>query len=157
MIVQTQEWGSLQVSEDQLVHIPDGLLGFDRLRTYALIDFEESRPFFWLVSTEDPSVCFALADPRQFHEGDYRISLSPSDSKRLEVADGDRLAVLVTVSSDREGRVTANLRGPIVLNTRTRLARQIITYGAGLALRQPIRSIAIHPECAACEPAVTRA
>lgn len=156
MIVQTREWGPLEVSEEQLVQIPEGLFGFEGLHRFVLADIEECRPFLWLLSVEDPDVGFALADPGYFQESDYHLNLLPSDEQRLGIAEGDTLAVFAIVTMDAQRRVTANLRGPVVLNTRTRVGRQIIAYGAGVALRQPVREIQEAPVRSAAEPAATR-
>jgi len=156
MNVRTREWGTLEVGEERLVHCPEGLLGFEELRRFALVEIEDCRPFVWLVSIEDPEVSFPLADPRFFQEDGYGVHLSPTDEQRLDLRAGDSVAVFVVVTIDPHRGATANMRGPIVLNTRTRLARQVITYGAGLTLRQPIRSNQETPIRAA-QPAATRA
>ena len=156
MNVRTLEWGTLEVSEDRLVHFPEGLLGFEELRRFALVELEEYHPFLWLISTDDPEVSFPLADPRYFHEGGYAVHLSPVDEQRLDLRAGDSVAVFVVVTVDPQRGVTANMRGPVVLNTRNRIARQVITYGAGLTLRQPFRGNQEAPIRAAAQPAASR-
>ncbi|MFH1144583.1 MAG: flagellar assembly protein FliW [Candidatus Eisenbacteria bacterium] len=138
MKVHTQEWGTLEVREEQTVHFPDGLLGFEELHGFVLLEIEECRPFLWLLSMDEPGVSFALAEPRFFQSGDYRVHLSSTDEERLQLAEGDTLGIFVIVTADPQRGVAANLRGPIVMNMRNRLARQVITYGAGLTLRQPL-------------------
>ncbi len=139
MKITTRHWGQLDVEEEALVRFPDGLLGFEDLHEFALIDAEEYRPFLWFLSTEDPEICFAVADPFYFTAAPYELSLSSTDEEALEVAERDTLAVFVIVTfREKERGITGNLKGPIVLNTRTRLARQNVIYGNSFPVCQPL-------------------
>jgi flagellar assembly factor FliW len=139
MKVATRHWGQLEVEQEALVHFPEGLLGFEQLHEFALIDAEEYRPFLWFLSTEDPDICFAVADPFYFTAAPYELSLSDNDEAALGVAPGDSLAVFIIVTfRDQERGVTGNLKGPILLNTRTRLARQNVLYGNSFSVCQPL-------------------
>ncbi|MBM3316955.1 MAG: flagellar assembly protein FliW [Candidatus Eisenbacteria bacterium] len=146
MRIETRHWGIVEIPDDQVIHMPEGLLGFEDLRRFVLLDLEESRPFAWLLSADDPEISFAVADPRHFRSGDYPLHLSAADEDQLDLTAGDQPAVLVIAAVDASGRVTGNLRGPIVLNTRNRIARQLVTYGSSLPLRQPILTAWAAPE-----------
>ncbi|MBU1495195.1 MAG: flagellar assembly protein FliW, partial [Actinobacteria bacterium] len=104
MKVQTRHWGPLEVEDSSLVRFPDGLLGFEDLHNFALIDAEEYRPFLWFLSTEDPDICFAVADPFYFTTAPYELSLSRADEEALELHQGDSMAVFVIVTIREEGR-----------------------------------------------------
>ncbi|MCK4412044.1 MAG: flagellar assembly protein FliW [Candidatus Eisenbacteria sp.] len=157
MRIRTPLWGTLEVADDQLVHLPEGLVGFEDFHRFVLVDVAEYHPFLWLLSTENPSVGFAVAEPRYFREGTYPVTLSATDESHLELAAGDTLAIFVIIAIDAEQCVTANLRGPIVLNTRNRIAKQIIAFGTSLSLREPIRPGLAAPPVSAVEPAVSGA
>jgi flagellar assembly factor FliW len=138
MQVRTREWGVLEVPEERLVHMANGPLGFEDLRRFVLVQQEEIEPFLWLVCVDDPEVGFAVADPQFFHSGAYPLALSEIDEGMLDLAEGDDVSVFVIVTLSPEGEPVANLRGPVVLNARNRLARQVVIYGSGLSVRQPM-------------------
>jgi flagellar assembly factor FliW len=146
MRITTHELGTLEVPEDSRVYLPEGLLGFGDLHDFALIDREEFRPFAWLVSSDNPDVSFAVTDPDRFRTGSHEISLSRIDEAALDLEAGDPIVIFVLVTiSDGGRRITGNLRAPIAMNPRNRLARQIIVYGAGLSVRQQILSRRVVP------------
>lgn len=146
MKVDTRHWGQLEVEDSALVHFPDGLLGFEDLRSFALVDAEEYRPFLWFLSTEDEDVSFAVADPFYFTAAPYDLTLSPSDEDALGLDEGDSVAIFVIVTIRDQGRrITGNLKGPIILNTRTRLARQNVIYGSSFSVCQPLLSRTVVP------------
>jgi flagellar assembly factor FliW len=138
MQMQTRHWGAVDFADDQMIRMPEGLLGFEELRRFAFLDIEEFRPFVWFLSADDPEVSFAVADPCHFHAGAYPVTLSEADERLLGLEPGDPIAVFVITAVNPRGDVTGNLKGPIVLNTRTRVAKQLVTYGSSLSVRQPI-------------------
>jgi len=148
----TRQWGELKIADDQVIQMPDGLLGFEDLHRFAFLDVEEFRPFTWFVSLDDPELSFAVADPQCFHAAPYPISLSEADENMLDLEPGDPIAVFVITAVGAQGQVTGNLKGPIVLNTRNRLAKQIVTYGSSLSIRQPILNHEIVPLQSAVAP-----
>jgi flagellar assembly factor FliW len=155
--MQTPQWGTLEVSDDQLVHLPEGLVGFEELRRFVLVDVAEYQPFLWLLSTENPGIGFAVAEPHHFQEGTFPIQLSANDERQLEIATGDALAVFIVVAIGHDQEITGNLRGPIVLNTRNRIAKQVIAFGTSLSLRQPMRPGLRAPLAGVGEPVVSGA
>ena len=146
MKVETREWGTLEVADESMVHFQEGLLGFEDLRKFVFIDEEAFRPFVWFVSADDPDVGFAVADPFYFCSGSYNVSLSAGDEALLDLEEGDSIAIFVIVTvEDTGGRITGNLKGPIVLNTRNRLAKQVVVYGASYSVKQPMLSRRVVP------------
>ncbi|MEK7852425.1 MAG: flagellar assembly protein FliW, partial [Planctomycetota bacterium] len=50
--------GEVLVKKENIITFKDGLLGFEDLREFVILDIEEWRPFEWLVSVENPDVTF---------------------------------------------------------------------------------------------------
>lgn len=140
MRILARELGALDIPEGARLYMPHGLLGFEGRRHYALVELEDFHPFALLVCEEDPEIMFAVTDAERFGAGAAEVHLSQLDESALDLEDGDSIAVFVIVSLTEDGhQATGNLRAPIVMNVRNRVARQIIVYGAGLSMRQPIR------------------
>jgi flagellar assembly factor FliW len=76
---------------------------------------------------EQADLAFVIIDPTLF-KPDYRVSPSPEALAEIHATSGQDLvmAVLLTIPSDDPGRVTANLRGPLVMNPETRLCKQVV-------------------------------
>ena len=58
----TKTKGKIEISEDRILTIPEGLFGFEQYTKYALVDCD-LEPFIWLQSCEDPNLCFLIVDP----------------------------------------------------------------------------------------------
>jgi flagellar assembly factor FliW len=138
MQVHTKDWGVLEVPEERLVQMTNGPLGFEDLHRFVLIEQTELKPFLWLQSVDDPETGFAVAEPHYFHSGPYPLTLSEIDEAMLDLAEGDEVSIFAIVTVQPDGEAAANLKGPIVLNPRNRLARQVVVYGSALSVRQPI-------------------
>lgn len=138
MQVHTKDWGLLEVPEERLVQMANGPLGFEDLHRFVLIEQAELRPFLWLQSVDDPETGFAVAEPHFFHAGPYPLTLSEIDEAMLDLAEGDTVTIFAIVTLQPDGEAAANLKGPIVLNPRNRLARQVVVYGSALSVRQPM-------------------
>jgi flagellar assembly factor FliW len=125
MKIKTKPYGEIDVSEKQRIHFPDGMFGFEEVKDYFLLDSEEG-PFYWLQSAEHPDLAFVLIDPRVFKKG-YKLELREEDYTAIEARKGDVLDfTIVTVPEDPE-KISANLMGPIIINRKSRKARQAIS------------------------------
>jgi len=82
--------------------------------------------FWWFQSVDDGSVAFVVINPFII-KPDYKPIIQDNDVELLEVESPEDVILMsiVTIRSD-PFRVTANLRAPIVINLKKRLAKQII-------------------------------
>ena len=126
MKIKTKPYGEIEVDERQKLYFPEGLIGFESLCDYYLLDSREG-PFYWLQSGEESEIAFLLIDPRIFRL-DYRLMVRDSDLKDIGIEDkGDLLDfAIVTVPEDHR-KMSANLMGPIILNRKTKIAKQVIS------------------------------
>jgi len=121
------------------IHFPEGILGFDGLHDFLLTASEEFRPFYGLVAESPPGVGFILAPPSLFSRSPYELPVSAEDRRVLQLGPRDEPEIYVIVNPSRDGgEVTANLKGPIVVNVRCRLAKQVVVYNPSFSLRAPL-------------------
>lgn len=120
--------------ESDPIEFPAGLVGCQEWHRFVLITHPEGGPLGLLQSLDDERVSFIVADPRQIVPG-YRLSLSEPDARALQLpAAGtppEEVDVYCTLSvpgpeQEEPFRVTANLLGPLVINRRAGLGRQVI-------------------------------
>lgn len=119
-------FGSCEVADESILTFPVGLLGFPEQRRYVILDHDTEAPFKWLQSVEEPELAFVILDPATFHP-DYHVDVPPNALAEIR-EEGKDLSVLVilTIPSDDPGRITANLRGPLLISHKTKLGKQLV-------------------------------
>ena len=138
MLVETTRFGSISVSEEDIVSFPEGMLGFSKIDKYVLVERVDDSLFLWLQAVKKPSVAFPLLEPEIF-EKNYRVELAEEDRSILQLDNLKHAKVyaIITIPSDPT-KMTANLKAPIVVNLKTRLARQVILHEADYPIRKAI-------------------
>ena len=125
MKVKTKAYGVIDVDERQRVHFPSGLLGFETLKDYMVLDAER-QPFFWLQSLDVEQVAFVLINPFLFRP-DYELDISDEELAAIGIAGPEAALVFAIVTIPRDGGpMTANLQGPVIINRERRLGKQAI-------------------------------
>ncbi len=115
------------ISEEALFTFPSGFVGYPNWRRFALIPAPEGRPFTVLQSLDDAEVSFLVTDPRILWP-DYLPTIPQDVLERIEASGPDAVQLLCTLNIQADGAMTANLLGPIVLSTPSRLACQLVLY-----------------------------
>lgn len=125
----TRLFGEIEIDESKIITFEDGIIGFPDMKKFTLIfdEEKEGRPsIFWLQSMDEPEIAFPVMDPLFVCET-YNPSVEDELLKNLGTIKEDNLYVLVTVTVPQNIKELAvNLKAPIVINTDTRKASQII-------------------------------
>jgi flagellar assembly factor FliW len=124
--------------DKNLIQLPFGLLGFERVKNYVLLTRPEEDPFLWFQMAEEPKRAFLVVPPH-FVLANYQPDLSEADVAFLEINDPSEAFVLNIVTMRGQGDPTVNLKGPIVINRRTLVGKQVIPVNAAeYAIRHPL-------------------
>ncbi|MCL2320072.1 MAG: flagellar assembly protein FliW [Treponema sp.] len=125
MKVATKAYGLIEVNERQRIRFPQGLLGFESFKDYALLDAER-QPFYWLQSLDVEQVAFVLINPFLFRP-DYEMSIDNEELLPIGITDPAKALIfsIITIPADG-GPMTANLQGPLVINRDNRLGIQAV-------------------------------
>lgn len=124
-------------SPEPAVAFPDGLLGFPEVQRYLLMS-TELEGVYWLQAKGYSPLSFVLADPFALVPG-FSLDLDDSDLGILADSDPADLAVLVILTLRGQGRdVTANLQGPVVVDMKRRVGRQIVLADSEWGVRCPV-------------------
>ena len=125
----TRLFGKIEIDESKIITFEDGIIGFPDMKKFTLIfdEEKEGRPSIsWLQSMDEPEIAFPVMDPLFVCET-YNPSVEDELLKNLGTIKEDNLYVLVTVTVPQNIKELAvNLKAPIVINTDTRKASQII-------------------------------
>jgi flagellar assembly factor FliW len=140
MQVRSTRFGTFEVDESRALEFAQGLLGFPDSSTYVVIEVEDS-PYFWLQSVDEEDVAFLATSPFVFFPG-YDLELGDEEQKSLDVDNPEQVEVLTLLTVHRAGEqpesITANLLGPIVVNTESRKALQLVLDNPDYTTRVPL-------------------
>lgn len=139
MQIQTSRFGVVSIEQEDLVLFPEGILGFNDLRSFVFLEDPNDDIFAWLQSAENPAIAFPILEPELFAD-DYTVSLAKNDQQALQLESPDngfRVFTIVTIPEDPT-KMTANLKAPIVVNVAQKIARQCVLQDNRLAICEPI-------------------
>ena len=113
--------------ERMQIEVPFGLIGLANLRRFELTFVEGGWPFVQMKSVGEEELSFIAIDPRGLIPC-YELELSDEDAEALglDTADDALVYNIATVYSSQPQYVTANLIGPVVVNRRTLIGKQVI-------------------------------
>jgi flagellar assembly factor FliW len=138
MKVNTTRFGTIDVDEDQVVTLTEGMLGFSECGRYVLMDDEIGDPFLWMQSLDIPSLAFVVIDPAVILPS-YHFSVKKEQIKSLDTEDINDLQVYVIVTmASNILDVTVNLQGPLVVNKEKRIGTQIVLNDPNFSTRHPL-------------------
>ena len=64
--VETTRFGRIEVSSEEVIFFPQGLIGFEMLKHFVLLDSRKGGAIQWLQAVDDPGLAFLVSDPRRF-------------------------------------------------------------------------------------------
>lgn len=134
----TPRFGEVSFTETDVFVFPWGLPGFSDLRRFLALSLAEQPNFVWLQSVDDPKIALPAADPWQiFPDYEPRMPAYATEALELQNAEDFTILCIVVVTKDAE-EMTMNLMAPIVLNLKTRRARQVMLENSPYSVKTPI-------------------
>ena len=138
MNINTVRFGEIEIADEKILQFANGLPGFDNCFRFTIISSEETDPFLWLQSLEEPDVALAVINPFRLFP-DYSPIVNEDDLEKIgNPADDDILALTVAVIPVKYENMTTNLVSPILINLKDNQARQIIMENSSYQVKQPI-------------------
>jgi flagellar assembly factor FliW len=128
--IATRKFGEIQIDKTKILTMIEGLPGFPGFEKFVLLEDPKTAPFCWFQSVEEPNLSLVIMDPMIF-KPDYNIGLDKivRDLGWKDVA-LDEVVVYVVVNifgqKEEDKQITANLVGPIVINTKNSTAVQVV-------------------------------
>lgn len=125
MIINTRDFGEIDVDEKEIITFANPILGFEEYEKYVvLIDENIGDKFAWLQSADEPEVCFMLANPNLI--GEAYQPVIPTDVLKA-IGDSVDEMWLIAVITDPVNKSKVNLKSPIVINTQKKLGAQAVS------------------------------
>jgi flagellar assembly factor FliW len=141
MEIETTRFGQVEINENLIIALPDGILGFEDFKRYIILDhFDKESPLKWFQSIDDPSLAFVITDPLIFVP-EYKAKVSKEEIRNIKLSDTSKAVIVVIVNIKRDhSEITINLQGPIVINPEEKLAKQVIIRESDYSVRHVIFS-----------------
>jgi flagellar assembly factor FliW len=135
--VDLPRFGTVTYAETEVLVFPWGIPGFEDLRSFLLLSLESQEQLLWLQSLDDVAVSLPLCDPWQFFP-DYEPKLPGFARLSLDLERPEDFVILCVTVVPESGPIFLNLMAPIVVNLRTRVARQIALEGGTYSVATPV-------------------
>lgn len=118
--------GPREIRLDKVIRFPRGIIGFEHLRDFTLLQIAEGTALLVLQSMEEPALGLLVADPYSFVP-EFSLRISDAEQLLLKARSAEDLAVLVTASipPGKPEETALNLLGPILVNHRERVGLQV--------------------------------
>ena len=138
MKITTTRFGVLDVKREDIITFKEGLLGFEHLKKFFIIDPGDQTLILWVQSVDDGSTAFPILEPKIFMPA-YALSLLPAENASLELNSLEEASVytILTIPQDVT-EMSANLKAPIIINNRLKIARQIVLQNNKLEVKYPM-------------------
>ena len=112
MRAKTRIFGEIDIPQDKIITMEKGMIGFSELKNYTLIYNSEKendkKSIMWLQSMDDGDIAFPVMTP-------------------LGDLNEENMYVIVTVNVPSDiTKIACNLKAPIVVNTDSNKAAQLI-------------------------------
>lgn len=116
-----------ETSNENAAYFKEGLPGFPNEKHFVILQRPEERPFAWMKSTKSPEVAFVVTSPFGLYP-DYKPDVSDHDLAAIGSPNPADVLVLtiVRVFNTSPIELHMNLKAPLIVNTKSLEARQVI-------------------------------
>lgn len=123
--------------DESIVRFPNGIIGFSELHDFHLLE-PEGGPLKFLQSVDRPEISFTCMDAAAA-KPDYQVPLGEAEAKLLNLgSEAEALVLVLVVPHEDPLQATANLAGPLVINTLTRTGIQVALNISEFPLKFPM-------------------
>ena len=118
---------NLDAAPENQILLPHGIIGFGAYHRADLLYLPDHLPFLWMKLHGPETLQFIVIEPGGIIPG-YEPELFDEDAEALDLRSTAEAMVLNIVTLQRQSPVeaTVNLIGPVIVNRRTRLGRQLV-------------------------------
>ncbi|WP_148615830.1 flagellar assembly protein FliW [Nocardioides rubriscoriae] len=136
----TSSLSSTVTTDLPVIDLVHPLPGFPDARRFALVQLDDEGHLCDLRSLDQDDLSFLVVPPAYFF-ADYSPVLDDATVADLAIESADEVLVLVILTAGASlAATTANLLAPVVVNTRTRQAVQVVLDDTTLSTATPVLS-----------------
>lgn len=125
--IYTSRFGEIEVDEKKVVHFENGIPAFEQENEFVILPYDDESPYYFMQSVKTPDLAFLLTIPFIFFN-DYTFEIDDATVKELGIKNHESVFyyTMVTIPNGSIRYMTANLLAPIVLNSETMKAKQVV-------------------------------
>ncbi len=129
MKANTRLFGEIDIQDDKIIKLKEGIIGFPDLQNFTLIHDEEKEgkgSIKWLQSMDDPSFALPVINPLDV-KPDYQLVVNEEGLEPLGKITEENAFILVTITVPQKiEEMSVNLKAPFVINTDNLQGAQMI-------------------------------
>ncbi|MEH7235787.1 flagellar assembly protein FliW [Bacillus sp. JJ1562] len=126
MKINTKYHGEISIKENEIISFANGIPGFLDEKKFIILPFGEGTGIFIMQSVGNQQLAFVVTNPFFFFkEYDFSIDDQVVEQLQLESEKDVSVYVILTVQDPFE-KTTANLQGPVILNHKKQIGKQVI-------------------------------
>ena len=120
MKINTTRFGELEVEKKDIISFKEGLLGFEHLKRFFIVDPGDQTLILWFQSIDDEKTAFPIIEPKIF-QPDYIVKLLPAELNSLDLESVNDSSIYSILTIPRTVTdMSANLKAPIVITKNTK-------------------------------------
>lgn len=128
MILNTKNFGEIEVREEDVIEFEYGIPGFENMTKFLILGKtdDENSPFFWLQSAQNSNLAFVIMNPRDLVP-DYEVEIDMFTANLLKFQDeNDALIYAIVTVPEDISKISINLKAPIVINAKNNKGCQVV-------------------------------
>ena len=125
--IYTSRFGEIEVDEKKIVHFENGIPAFEDEHEFVILPYDDESPYYFMQSIKTPDLAFLLTIPFIFFN-EYTFEVDDATVRELGIKNLDSVFyyTMITIPNGSIRYMTANLLAPIVLNSETMKAKQVV-------------------------------
>lgn len=129
MLVQTKYFGEIEITDEKIVTLERGLMGFEDYKKYTILydcEKEGGTNIMWFQSVDLPGLALPMISPLLVKE-DYNPIVEDELLAGLGEITEENLVILLTMAvPENVEDMSVNLMAPVIINADTRKGIQLI-------------------------------
>ncbi|WP_276353589.1 flagellar assembly protein FliW [Cohnella caldifontis] len=133
-VIRSDRYGELHVAENQIIHFEKGIVGWQEISNYALIEMEDT-PFYILHALRE-QLSFILI-PAEKTVRDYGFEIDDDTIELLGISKAEDVVAFLIVNIV-ENQFYVNLRAPILIAPEQCKGCQFVIHQSDFPIRFPL-------------------
>lgn len=140
MIIETRYVGKVEIDQSKIIKFESGLPGFVDEKEFVLLELPGNDLLQILQSVQTEKLAFIVSNPHYFFQ-DYEFKLDEPIVEALDIKTSEEVVILsiMTIQSPFKSS-TINLQAPLIINERTKRAKQYILSSETYPVKAKITS-----------------
>ena len=137
MKIQTKDFGTVEIDQQDIICFPKGIYAFEEDREFVFIR-QDGIPMIWMQSVRHAEPRMFIFDPSDIVSG-YHPVIPAVIYHELELVPNQQPGIyVIAVIPDDIKNMTVNLKSPIILNPEKKRAAQIILESGDYSVRHRV-------------------